>query len=255
MGDTHSTVPYRLLFLDIDGVLNNVWSAGQLSCPLITALATMVRASSATVVLSSMWRLKRKHRRKVVAAFLQHGVPLFVSCTPHIDAQSWRDARGQEILAWLQLNTTLQFRPDDMVPVSDLRDGESDQFGEELYRLPLRIDVSHVVALDDIDLRREGPEAARRLIGGNHFVLTLMRTGLTEHNIRQAQHILSDNYGPIDMLSSSPLSSRQLDEKVLLPYSELCEQCMAQKPTHYDTAINKYFCKQQCVDDFYARYK
>lgn len=257
MGDTHSSsVTYKLVFLDIDGVLNNFWSAGQLSCPLVAALAAMLKATGASVVLSSMWRLKHRHRQKVVATFLRHGVPLFISCTPHLRcAQGWRYARVQEILAWLQQNTTLQFRAQDMVP--EELEPDNDQFETDHYKLPVRINVSHMVALDDIDMREEGGAQARRLVARHHFVKTLMQTGLTEHNIRQAQHILSDEYRRIDMggdARSRAQDSDNLDTtaKILLPYRDTCEQCEQKPPEHYDTAINKYFCEPACRDKFYA---
>lgn len=258
MGDTHSSVPYRLIFLDIDGVLNNRLSAGQLSCPLISALARMVHRVGATVVLSSMWRLKLKHRLKVVAAFLQHGIPLFISCTPHLRYADgdWRYSRVQEILAWLQRNTTLAFRPDDLISPSEAQwvvDERCDKFNESLYTLPLRINVSHLVALDDIDMRQEGG-ASRGLIAYDHFVLTLMRTGLTEHNIKQAEHILSDAYPPIDMLglAAPDQSLGAPSAKVLMPYSDRCEECCKDVPQHYDAAINKYFCTPTCIKQFYV---
>lgn len=268
MGDTHSTVPYRIIFLDIDGVLNTGWSVGQLRCPLITALAAMISAvPHCVVVLSSMWRLKPGSREKIISAFLQHGVPLFISCTPRIryddSSYDWRYARAHEILAWLRMNTTLEFGANDIDTVVRGDGGALDESMDQgLYRLPLRLDVSHVVALDDIDMRVEGSEMTRRLIGEGHFVLTLMSTGLTEHNVRQAQYILSDEYPAIDMEKkttttggstevsisiSTPISS----DKVLLPLSDLCEECQTEKPQHYDVAINKYFCTKTCVDKFY----
>jgi hypothetical protein len=256
MGDTHSSsVTYKLVFLDIDGVLNNYWSAGQLSCPLVSALAAMLRATGAAVVLSSMWRLKPKHRRQVTAAFLVHGVPLFISCTPRLQcAQGWRYARVQEILAWLQWNTTIPFRQQDMVTGLDQVEDTPSRFDRSHYTLPVRINVSHFVALDDIDMRQEGSAQARRLVARHHFVRTLMQTGLTEHNLRQAQHILADDYPRADMVPMSDTKAGGSDANVLLPYRDMCEQCEKNKAQHYDTSINKYFCEPACRDKFYAQH-
>lgn len=260
MGEAVSsqTVPYKLIFLDIDGVLNSFWTAGQLNSVLVEGLATMVKATGAVIVLSSMWRLKHKHRQRVVSAFLVHGIPLFISCTPHLQYahHDWRYARVQEILCWLQMNTTLHFREQDMVSQYDIAPDVEGQFERQHYMLPLRINVSHVVALDDIDMRVEGGPA-RHLIARHHFVMTVMSTGLTRHNIKQAEYILSPQYRPIDMwLPGGRAADRDETTNdmsaILLPYRDLCEQCEAKKAEHYDMAINKYFCEPACRDQFYS---
>ena len=240
------TVPYRLVFVDVDGVLNNKDDArGHINGRLVASLGAMVRARGASIVLSSAWRLTRESREQVKAAFLRYGVPMPISCTPHIAyEEGQRYARVQEILAWLQTNTDLAFQPADVVRADALY-VECD-FDTTEYRLPMRVSVSHFVALDDIDMRQHGG-AARALVAARHFVLTFMQTGLTEHNLRQAQHILSDEYPAIDMLTptATTLSS-------CLPLCEECEQCQTGRSSVYDVAVNKYFCGAKCLDHFYV---
>jgi hypothetical protein len=260
---------YRLIFLDIDGVLNNVLLHGRLSDPLVTAFASLVRETGAAVVLSSAWRLKRHSRQRIKEAFMMHGVPLFISCTPQLySPHGSRYARVSEILAWLQLNTTIQFRPEDLLAANGSAEyvTTEGQFSPEDYTLPYKINVTHFVALDDIDMRKLGQQRARQLVARRHFVLTMMRTGVTAHNLAQAGHILSDQYGAIDMLSTTTQKGTTLinenDEedpamyKLMLPLCRHCEKCGRTDllPTLYDMEVNKYFCVDACRKEFYLLY-
>ena len=253
MGEAHSSVPYRLIFVDVDGVLNNVLALGRLSDPLVELLAGMIKTVGASVVLSSAWRLTRQHRQKVIAAFLRHGIPMPISCTPRIKyREGWKYARVQEILAWLQCNTTIAFLPQDIV--REEPHYTAGEFEHDTCHMPVRINVSRLVVLDDIDLRAQGGPA-RRLIAEHHFVLTLMRTGLTEHNIKQAQHILTTE--PVDMVGAGCDTGKEtfMNTKILLPYRSRCEWCNKEESHGYDIAINKYFChRDECRKDFNTRF-
>jgi hypothetical protein len=205
----------------------------------------MIVATGARVVLSSAWRLTEKSREKVKAAFLLHGVPLPISCTPRIKyAKGWKYSRVHEILAWLQINTTIEFNTVDII--QENLTFVKGRFDIKDFRLPVKINVSHFVALDDIDMRLHGCA----LIADKHFVLTFMCTGVTEQNLKQAQHILSDDYDEIDMTTPLGVCS---EGRLLLPCSKSCESvdCCQQAPTVYDNTVNKYFCGVKCRDRFY----
>lgn len=197
-----------------------------------------------------------------------HGVPLFISCTPQLySPHGSRYARVSEILVWLQLNTFVQFRSEDLLLTKDATElvTAEGQFSADDYTLPARINVTHFVALDDIDMRKLGQQRARQLVARRHFVLTMMRTGITAHNLSQARHILSDQYGAIDMLSASqqPITDNGSTEeedtdmyKLMLPLCRHCEKCGRTDllPTLYDMEVNKYFCMETCRKEFYLLY-
>jgi hypothetical protein len=170
----------------------------------------------------------------------------------------------QEILLWLQLNTTIEFRHKDSL----VNDAEpviaTGVFEEQDYMLPVRINVTRFVALDDIDMRALGERHARLLIARHHFVLTMMSTGVTAHNLEQARHILSDQYGAvINMLSTTDNEKKKQDNNddegmyhLMLPLCHHCEKCgrRDQTPSLYDADMNKYFCLKKCRDEFYLLY-
>ena len=88
----------NVLFLDIDGVLNSHTTARKhgsycIDSVLAERFKALVKATSATVVLSSTHRLYAETRCGVLAAGI-----LFESCTPDLPPQT----RADEIRAWLQ---------------------------------------------------------------------------------------------------------------------------------------------------------
>jgi len=98
----------KLLFLDVDGVLNNlvVMSESRSSDPLgeqhLRLLKTLVAGSGCDIVLSSTWRLFHESRSSLEVAFKEHNIPMWVGCTPSLNNQP----RSAEILQWLRDNTS-----------------------------------------------------------------------------------------------------------------------------------------------------
>jgi hypothetical protein len=98
----------RVLFLDVDGVLNRTgyhpsFSVGLRSWiepELAARLGEVLRATGARIVLSSDWRLHRELRdlREELASAGIHGE--LIGVTPTIDGT----ARWQQIQAWMQDN-------------------------------------------------------------------------------------------------------------------------------------------------------
>ena len=92
----------KLLFLDVDGVLNNlkVLSAGSdyaLGCRQLSLLKLITANTCCEIVLSSTWRLYEDHKEALRKAFEAHLVPLWVGETPDLGTRVRRD----EILSWL----------------------------------------------------------------------------------------------------------------------------------------------------------
>ncbi|WAS93239.1 HAD domain-containing protein [Nannocystis punicea] len=99
-------MPPKVIFLDIDGVMNNLGTRSEPEGPGMSAcldpdnvavLNQIVRATGAVVVLSSSWRLTlplAELRASFAAAGCEAQV---VGITPNVDGPR----RGREIRAWL----------------------------------------------------------------------------------------------------------------------------------------------------------
>ena len=93
----------KVVFLDIDGVLNNFGlirrnGLDYIDEPMVGLLGGVVKRTGADIVLSSFWRLDPRDRSLVDSALKRHG--MFVSDrTP-----SMPGPRADEISKWLQEN-------------------------------------------------------------------------------------------------------------------------------------------------------
>lgn len=96
----------KLLFLDVDGVLNNLEVLSQsrssdLGEGHLRLLKTLVAAAGCDIVLTSTWRLFPESQMTLRVAFEEHGIPVWIDATPHITSVR----RAEEILSWLRNNT------------------------------------------------------------------------------------------------------------------------------------------------------
>jgi hypothetical protein len=97
----------KVLFLDVDGVLNNfdlIRANGfdYIDDAMVRVLAGVAKQTGADIVLSSFWRLDPHDRSLVDAALKRHG--MFVSDrTP-----SMPGPRAGEISAWLRMNPEVE---------------------------------------------------------------------------------------------------------------------------------------------------
>jgi hypothetical protein len=226
-----------VVFVDVDGVLNGYNPVGIVRGELVARLArTLWQLPQPTVtVLSSNWRRKKSSRQRVNEAFLEHGVPLPISCTPClVNRETLRHApRPNEILHWLASNThnvaqglELDF---------GLPEYEDENFRPEHHFLPARIYVSHFCSLDDINFtkEREGGPFRDRIL--THWVHTLWRQGLTEENAQQLIALLTGGRKPIP---------------------NQCENCgSAVRPLLLDEWVNKYLCGEECQRELWEKWR
>ena len=124
----------KVIFLDVDGVLNNAWTAERspggytgVSDELIRNLKKIVSATGAKIVLSSDWRLVRHHLirsrdYRYLAGKLQTIGNLKIS--GHTDDISW-NRRGAEISKYLEDHPEItEFVILDDIPFSDFFTGK-----------------------------------------------------------------------------------------------------------------------------------
>jgi len=91
----------KVIFLDIDGVLNNHEGLGKYGIHYIDAdkvnlLKSIVFVTKADIVLSSTWRIKHQDYIMVQSVLLSHGMVIY-DVTP----QTFGGHRGHEIGQWL----------------------------------------------------------------------------------------------------------------------------------------------------------
>ena len=105
----------KIIFLDVDGVLNDAWHALQLDEFRIELLARLVNETNAQIVLSSNWRqvyvqYKRKERmqpeqkkalKNLLRLLKKHSLSI-LSYTPTIGYGP--DSRPLEIKRWLRMH-------------------------------------------------------------------------------------------------------------------------------------------------------
>lgn len=98
-------MPRKVIFLDIDGVMNSIGPRKQdprglvdfLEPDNVAVLNAIVAATGAVVVISSMWRLHTPFP-ELVASFAAAGCHAdIIDITPDLDPRE----RGREVAAWL----------------------------------------------------------------------------------------------------------------------------------------------------------
>jgi hypothetical protein len=100
----------KLLFLDVDGVLNNLEvmnSIPRIIDPLgeshLRLLKRLVSETDCQIVLISTWRLYVDAQITLRAAFKEHGIPVWIGTTPFLKTPR----RADEILHWIRDNVTV----------------------------------------------------------------------------------------------------------------------------------------------------
>ena len=99
----------RIVFLDIDGVLNNhkllhKYGPDYIEPDLVDILKTIIFSTKSKIVLSSSWRLYGFSRRLVELALADKKMS-FIDCTKEI----YNVPRSEEIKDYLSVNKVTQF--------------------------------------------------------------------------------------------------------------------------------------------------
>jgi hypothetical protein len=102
----------KIIFLDIDGVLNTHKSIGRFGFDfidhiLVALVARIVQETQAKVVLSSTWRIDKKDRELALRALQEQDLeihdftPVLVGEDRHVEIQAWLDKNQVERFAIL----------------------------------------------------------------------------------------------------------------------------------------------------------
>jgi hypothetical protein len=102
----------KIIFLDIDGVLNTHKSIGRFGFDfidhiLVALVARIVRETKAKIVLSSTWRIDKKDQELALRALREQGLeihdftPVLVGEDRHVEIQAWLDKNQVERFAIL----------------------------------------------------------------------------------------------------------------------------------------------------------
>eukprot|EP00012_Vannella_robusta_P006151 CAMPEP_0206201584 /NCGR_PEP_ID=MMETSP0166-20121206/11650_1 /ASSEMBLY_ACC=CAM_ASM_000260 /TAXON_ID=95228 /ORGANISM="Vannella robusta, Strain DIVA3 518/3/11/1/6" /LENGTH=261 /DNA_ID=CAMNT_0053620317 /DNA_START=1 /DNA_END=783 /DNA_ORIENTATION=+ len=212
----------KLIFLDVDGVLNRDVTEGGFEDECVEALKYIVQKSGAKIVLSSTWRYTEENTAAVREKLRQSGVfaedddfvghtahlgmlqdvPYFPTCNSHV-------SRTDEILLWIKCNTiprglnredffdevsaerTYQPLPSVLANTEELfqKGKEWSMTGNWILEEP--IELEQFIVLDDLPMLTEG--CYGRFLKG-HFIHTSMKTGLTMEQARTAVNILSSKF-------------------------------------------------------------
>ena len=130
----------KLIFLDVDGVLNSTLSSvaigesfvKQMNPLSVILLDRLISVAKADIVLSSTWRLDKDYPSEFVKYLRQAGwpqnepVPL-IDKTPDMYTQNKRRIRGDEINLWLKENRPLARAWHDFIILDDTTDFYDEQ--------------------------------------------------------------------------------------------------------------------------------
>lgn len=230
MDITAKSILHRLIFLDVDGVLNAA-KGHYIDRDMMRRLKGVVDMFGAKIVLSSMWRLRKRHRKEIKRYMAEEGLPKPISYTPCI--KSGKD-RVMEILSWLYVNTT-------NVCFDGIQFGkveEDDEFETRHYLMADRLAIDQFVVIDDLNLRHERYGPYRFKVTKHHFVRTVGETGFTEYNARQVGHLFETKILKLCHLAAP----------------SFCDYCQTNEPMMKDKEANKFFCQPNCQALFYDKY-
>jgi hypothetical protein len=98
----------KLLFLDVDGVLNDLQvlsTREELGQKHLQNLKAITAVSKCDIVLSSSWRILEEWKMTLRVAFEQHDIPLWIDQTPRLTSEDFSIVpRSEEIILWLKDN-------------------------------------------------------------------------------------------------------------------------------------------------------
>ncbi|QDV30285.1 hypothetical protein Spb1_22140 [Planctopirus ephydatiae] len=88
----------RILFLDVNGVLNSRFDSGAdgLGESHLRQLKRIEDEAGCVIVLTSSWRLADDLTAKLMRAFDRHGIPIWIDSTPDVSGD-----RAEEVQVWI----------------------------------------------------------------------------------------------------------------------------------------------------------
>lgn len=204
----------KLLFLDVDGVLNKATTQGVFEDSCFDALRYIIENTGARIVLSSTWRYNEKSMSALALKLVDKNVikdkdDAYLSITPNfsmIDGDPglyWSRSnshltRTDEILLWLKMNTIPKLEEESeyfpLIPgltediILTMNENWSN-VGSWILDNPIEVD--QFVILDDMALTRQSCYSKSI---EKHFVLTSLITGLDQPDAEEAVNILNSSF-------------------------------------------------------------
>lgn len=147
----------RVIFLDVDGVLNNKRSRVVNDSPTpesLEHLRFLVESTQSKLVLSSTWRLDDRKKAEIESELLQCGLGI-KGATPDLHRKGQGD-RVDEILLWLEMRAAKSEHIQAWVAIDDL----------DLLRQNPRLNAQNFVRTDDAEglTAEKAQEALRKLL-------------------------------------------------------------------------------------------
>jgi len=201
-----------LVFLDIDGVLNNrdtdVTKLYVIEPFLTKRLKPLFKLKGKTgIVLTSTWRYTEKTRDGVTQALKKAGLKTFFSCTPNF-SKTQNNSRAKEIAWWLNTNTT-NIRIPGVENLTEEHSPFQDELPSSLFVLEPdeRFTITGFVIIDDADISEKTDNADLTREIGKHFVHVSKVPGVTEEDVNNAIQILTAptkvSVNPVELLMNS----------------------------------------------------
>lgn len=102
----------KVLFLDIDGVLNTPKMLGRFGMDfidniLVALVARIVKETECKIVLSSTWRIDKQDLMLATRELAEQGLTIY-DCTPVLNTRMY-PSRHEEIQSWLDQNPVERF--------------------------------------------------------------------------------------------------------------------------------------------------
>jgi HAD domain in Swiss Army Knife RNA repair proteins len=138
--------PEKIIFLDIDGVLNTdkhliKFGRDHIDQKLISILRSIVLQTKAEIVLSSTWRLDN-YAKNLVKKALDNKDLKFICCTPHIESTTKkRTNRSEEIKKWLSGHPSVE-----KYAVLDDRDDAGYGIEKNFFQTDPRVGLTYEIA-------------------------------------------------------------------------------------------------------------
>ena len=166
----------KILFLDVDGVLNASGTPGfdLLEEAFMLRLGNIFQVTGCKIVLSSMWRLDEQLKETLFQEMSYIGIPM------SLDMEEEPNVYMGDTLDYVGCSEDCRFAGE-----------RSEEIIDTLYQIRDSYNVTHWAAVDDMKL---GTDMKLQVIHGfeDHFCHTDEAKGLTEENMDRIIAILSD---------------------------------------------------------------